>query len=114
MFGIFKSNRIKKMRSNLTNSSWLTNKYRELLQKSNDNEHFRKFECEYAFVGFEMSRHNNIVYELRVKKNNRQIKFIKSCIRRVNPSYYNKFIDKISEEEMVAIKRDSKLKKLLK
>lgn len=114
MFGIFKSKKVKTMRKNISDSSWLINKYNQLLKNSDDNEHFRKFKCEYAFVGFEMSKHNTIVYKLRVKRNTRQLSFIRSCIKRVNPSYYNRYIGKISEEEMIAIKRDNKLKKLIK
>lgn len=114
MFGLFKSKKIKRMRKNLSDSSWLINKYNELLKNSDDNEHFRKFECEYAFVGYEMSKHNKIVYDLRVKRNKRQLSFIRATLKRVNPSYYNRYISKISEEEMIAIRRDNKLKKLIK
>jgi hypothetical protein len=113
MFGLFKVNKIRKMRENLSNSKWLIDKYESLLYNDKELTQYEKFECEPHFKGYKLAELNKRKLKVRRFNNNRRIKFIQSIIKEVNLNYYLKYIGSLSEDQIKVLKRDNKLKKLI-
>ena len=107
------SNKITIMRKKIQNKEWLLQKYQSLMDQEKDNDHYKKFECEPHFVGQTKADHNRIIYYQKTRKTNRQQKFIENQIKYVDTNYYIKFIGKIPEDELKAIKRNNKLNNIL-
>ncbi len=113
MFGIFKVNKIKRLRKNLADPKWLVSKYESLLYNEKDLLHYEKFECESHFKGERLASHNRKILAIDRRKNNKRIKFIESILKEVDLKYYLTFIGSLSEDEIKVLKRDNKLKKLI-
>lgn len=110
---LLKYNKISVMRKNICNRNWLINKYQNLINKTEENNDFRKWQCNSFFVGELSASHNMKLLEQRVKTTERQLSFIKEHIKNTDISYYIKYIGELTDEEVKVFKRNNRLKNIL-
>lgn len=113
MFGLLKSNRIKKTRKNLRDSKWVIYEYNRLLNETSRLKDFETFKCSDFFVGNELAKHNRKWLVKAKARNQRKIRFIKEILKEVDTKYYTDYIGALSDEDKKRLTRNNKIDKIL-
>ncbi len=80
-----RASHFRRIRKKMQDYNWLYNKYLDKLNQSESCNHFRDFDCDSAFRGHHLAKHNTEIHRKWDKKLTAKIKWLKTRLDALKP-----------------------------